>query len=261
MKQMLLAAAAALAFVAAPASSNQFYVFGDSLVDAGNIFVATGGTVPSPAQGYFQGRFNEGYDFTDYLQRGQTGVPTTASLLGGTNFAWGGARAMGPASGGVQVPGLPQQLGAYLAASGGVGDPNGIYVLNFGGNDVFGINSGDTGGLTPMQAGALVVSNMVSAVTTLSSIGAGNILVMGIPNGDATGFAVDAALQSALDAVEPTLAANLFRYSYFGFYNRVLSNPASYGYPANTDFSTPCIAARPVVNGSINCTGYFGFDG
>ena len=134
-------------------------------------------------------------------------------------------------------------------------------MLNFGGNDVFGINSNDIGALTGAQAGALVVSNIVSAVTTLSNIGAGNILVMGIPNTDATGYAIDFALQSALDTLQPSLSANLYRYSYYGFYNRVLSDPTAYGYPANLDVSTPCIAVQPVINGKIDCTGYFSFDG
>jgi outer membrane lipase/esterase len=35
-------------------------VFGDSLVDAGNLFIANGGTRPDPALGYFEHRFTNG---------------------------------------------------------------------------------------------------------------------------------------------------------------------------------------------------------
>ena len=61
-------------------------VFGDSLVDAGNIFTATGGAIPSAANGYFNGRFTNGYDYTDLLSIELFGAPTVASLQGGTNF-------------------------------------------------------------------------------------------------------------------------------------------------------------------------------
>ena len=252
----------AASLTATPAAAfATIYTFGDSLVDAGNVFVATGGAVPSPAQGYFNGRFNNGYDFTDYLSIKLTGAPTAPSLIGGNNYAWGGARAIGPAYGGVQVPGIQGQLGAYLAASGGIGDANGLYVLNFGGNDVFGINSGDIGALTAAQATALVISEIVGAVTTLDAIGAGSILVMGIPNTDVTGLTIEFGLQAALDAVEPTLEADLYRFSYGTFYGNLLSNPTFYGFPPVINTTTSCRAAQPVVNGQIDCTGYFSFDG
>ena len=45
---------AAASFAAAPAFAktqpDQVVVFGDSLVDAGNVFIATGGTTPDPAK-------------------------------------------------------------------------------------------------------------------------------------------------------------------------------------------------------------------
>src|SRR6266705_841732 len=65
------------------------FVFGDSLSDAGNVFVATGGAVPvSPP--YFQGRFSNGPTYAADLAT-RLGVQATPSLLGGTNFAFGGA--------------------------------------------------------------------------------------------------------------------------------------------------------------------------
>jgi phospholipase/lecithinase/hemolysin len=259
MRFLLMAAMVGLA--AAPAMAANVYVFGDSLVDAGNIAVATGGAIPSPAQGYFQGRFTNGLNYVDYLQqRIGTGI-TAPSLLGGNNYAFGGARAIGPAFGGVPVPGLPQQLASYYAATGGVADSSGLYVINFGGNDLFGIGSGDTGGLTPQQVVGLLIGNTVSAVQSLSAAGASRILVTGIPVGGAQGMAVESLLQSSLTAIEPGLTADLFRFSYLDFYTRLATDPGRYDIPAGMDFTTPCIAARPVVNFSIDCTGFFSFDG
>ena len=254
---MLASAALATSALAAPSN---VYVFGDSFVDAGNLSLATGGAFPDPEQGYFNGRFTNGYDFTDYLQLRFAGAPTAPSLTGGNNYGWGGARAIGPAYGGLQVPGLDSQLDAYIAASGGIGDAHGLYVLNFGANDVLGIYFNDIGGLTAAQVSALVISEIVGAVTTLDAIGAGSILVMGIPFTEPVSLGIESGLQAALDAVEPTLGADLFRFSYGDFYGRLLSDPAFYGFPPVINTSTPCRAAQPVVNGRIDCTGYFYFD-
>ncbi|KAB7645637.1 SGNH/GDSL hydrolase family protein [Polymorphobacter fuscus] len=264
MRVLIAVAAAVVASfgsLAAPAQATNVYVFGDSLVDAGNVSIATGGANPNPAQGYYQGRFTNGLNYVDYLNQRFAGANTAPSLAGGSNYAWGGARAIGPAYGGFPVPGLPQQLGSYLAASGGTADGNGLYVINFGGNDLFGIGGNDIGALTPAQAAGLLISNTVTAVQTLSAAGAGKILVTGIPVGGAAGLAIESQLQSALTAVEPTLQAELYRFSYLDFYTRFAADPTAYNFPATVDFDTPCVAANPVVNGGINCTGYFSFDG
>ena len=186
---------------------------------------------------------------------------TAPSLIGGNNFAFGGARAIGQAYGGFPVPGLPEQLGTYLGGTGGVADANGLYVINFGGNDLFGIGSGDIGALTPMAAIGLLIGNTVGAVQTLSAAGAGKILVTGIPVGGAQGAAIEALLQSQLTAIEPGLSAKLYRYSYLDFYTRFATDPSAYGFPPAVNYASNCRADRPVVAGKIDCTGYFSFDG
>jgi phospholipase/lecithinase/hemolysin len=261
MRLGLAVAVAAATMAAVPASALNLYVFGDSLVDAGNVSVATGGASPNPALGYFQGRFTNGLNYVDYLNQRFAGVNTAPSLLGGRNFAFGGARAIGNAFGGFPVPGLPQQLNAYFTATGGLADSNGLYVINFGGNDLFGIASGDTGGLTANDVVNLLIANTVGAVQSLSAAGAGQILVTGIPIGGAQGVAIEGLLQASLDAIEPGLQAELFRFSYLDFYDRLFANPAAYGFGAGINVTSNCLADRPVVGGSIDCTGYFSFDG
>jgi len=258
---LAVAVAAATVSVAVPASALNLYVFGDSLVDAGNVSVATGGVLPNPAQGYFQGRFTNGLNYVDYLNQRFAGANTAPSLLGGRNFAFGGARAIGNGFGGFAVPGLPQQLGAYFAASGGLADSRGLYVINFGGNDLFGIAAGDTGGLTANDVVNLLIANTVGAVQSLSAAGAGRILVTGIPVSGAQGEAIEGLLQASLDAIEPGLQAELFRFSYLDFYDRLFADPAAYGFGAGINVTSNCISDRPVVNGAIDCRGYFSFDG
>src|SRR5829696_2797601 len=87
-------------------------VFGDSLVDAGNIYIATGGATPAASGGYYQGRFTNGYDYTDLLNIDLFGSPTTPSLAGGTNYAFGGARATSTSN----VPDLQEQLAMFTAS-------------------------------------------------------------------------------------------------------------------------------------------------
>ena len=251
-----LAAALALSSTAQAASYSTFYVFGDSLVDAGNVRAATGGATPDASLGYFQGRFTNGYDYTDLLSISAFGTPTRASLLGGNNFAWGGARVV---ANGDAIPDLGLQLGAYATRSGGVGDANALYILNFGGNDVFALGSGDTGGLTSAQYRAAVVTQYAASVSYLNALGAKNILITGIPNAtDPVGVALDAQLQTALNGLTLTAGTTLYRYSYLSFFNRILTDPGSLGLPTlRTD--TTCLRAK-TPGPNIDCTGFFYFD-
>lgn len=78
---------------AAQTSYSSLYVFGDSLVDSGNAFIASDFTEAPLQDGYFFGRFSNGPNFADYLGFSLTGTPATPALLGGTNFGVGGATA------------------------------------------------------------------------------------------------------------------------------------------------------------------------
>lgn len=242
--------------VASAASFSTYYVFGDSLVDAGNIRIATGGAVPNAAQGYFQGRFTNGYDFTDLLSIATFGAPTVASLAGGNNFAYGGARVV---TNGDFSPDLAFQLAAFTSRVGGIADPNALYVLTFGGNDVFALGSGTIGALSPADYATAVATQYAGGVQYLNSIGARNILITGIPNLTPTGFALEAQLQASLDALTLTPDTNLYRFSFLDFFTRVGTNPGSLGLPPlRTD--TTCLLARTPSPG-IDCTGIFSFDG
>src|SRR5688572_20221274 len=64
-------------------------VFGDSTVDTGNLNLATGGAVAGPP--YFSGRFSNGPAWVEVLAE-RLGLEAPAPcLIGGTNYAWGGA--------------------------------------------------------------------------------------------------------------------------------------------------------------------------
>jgi phospholipase/lecithinase/hemolysin len=262
-----IALAVGLGVMAVPAAalnSSTFYVFGDSFTDAGNIAAATGNTIPDPALGYWYGRFSDGPTWVDRLSYAQFGAPTRASLTGGNNFSYGGARAAQDdiISPGVAIPGLNSQLGQYGAQVGLV-DPNALYIINFGNNDVNALQGTDADreGLTVAQYQTAYVQNMVGTVVGLNNFGAQNILILGVPNPlEVEGQILQGLLDAQLDLVEPTLTANLYRYSYFSFFTRLGDDPTQFGLPADLDLTTPCLAAVTPGPG-IDCTGYLSFDG
>lgn len=85
--------AAALTFTL-PAQADLF-VFGDSLSDAGNVWDAsksTPGLAPDPiVPPYYQGRMSNGKNWADYVAQDLGLGQTTASRIGGNNYAWAGA--------------------------------------------------------------------------------------------------------------------------------------------------------------------------
>jgi phospholipase/lecithinase/hemolysin len=255
----LIAAALLAAAPAAAANYSNLYVFGDSLVDAGNVTAAFGPGFNPPSQGYFPGRFTNGPDYTDLLNRRIEGSFMTPSLLGGDNFAYGGARS-GPGAG---VPRLSVQINTYLNVAKSVADPNALYIINMGGNDVFALRSGNTGGLSPAEYTENFLSNIVSGVQTLNEAGARNIVVAGLPFTAATPGIKDlqASLDARLDAIEPSLQGTLFRYSYANTYDKIFADPERYGLTATPILTGHCRQLRPMTPTGRDCTGIFSFDG
>ncbi len=235
-------------------------VFGDSLVDAGNYYIASDGSDPDPTQGYFQNRFTNGYDYPDLLSLDLFGVPTTPSLLGGGNFAIGGARIVDT---GDAIPDLKAQLDAFQVSGRGV-DPNGLYILNFGGNDVFGAEGvfGEDGAIgnypdtnSYLQAAA---QQYVSGVNTLIGLGARNILMTDFPRaGDPLTADANGYLNTALTNVALRSNTDFFFYSLSSFNQRVIDDPASFGLPPQR-IDTTCIDEGAQTTG---CAGIFSFDG
>lgn len=190
MKKQIRRAAAVLAFgmgalgaVPALAGYTSLTVFGDSLSDTGNIFLATSGAVP--AAPYFSGRFSNGPIWIDTLAAG-LGLPggSVPALAGGSNYAFGGART-GTAS---SPPGLLAQYGGlWLPATPGGADPNGLYVVVGGGNDMRDARSAFTGNTTADQAGrqaaaAAAANNIFALVGALASKGARTVLISTLPD-------------------------------------------------------------------------------
>lgn len=172
-------------------------VFGDSLSDTGNIFLATGGAIPTAP--YFSGRFSDGPIWIDTVAAG-LGLPGGAvpSLAGGGNYAFGGARSGTDAF----PPGTLAQIGGLWAPSNPVADPTGLYVLVVGGNDMRDARSTYTGDSAADMAGRQAVAdqaavNIIAGLSLLSQRGAKNVLVANVPDLGLTPEAAFLGVQAA----------------------------------------------------------------
>lgn len=166
---------------------NQIYGFGDSLSDTGNDLIITGGAVPI-ASIYTDGagttgRFTNGHTYLDVLAN-SLGLSLTPSVIpGGNNYAFGGARTN------YVNPGLPatamsfnQQISSYTAL--GSADPNALYVLWIGANDMSDAIQAAAGGNAGAVGGAIGVAmnGIGTALTKLAALGAKHFLVPNLPD-------------------------------------------------------------------------------
>lgn len=190
------------------------FVFGDSLVDAGNALKLAQwyGSLPltdlpegapTASLGYFQGRFTNGYNFADLIANKTIGVVTKpifpygyedpwigapiapfASDPSGNNlnFAYGGAQIR---HGDEAVPDLDGQTDAFKDAVDGHADPNALYLVTIGGNDVRSLAPNGGAPASVLQAHAALdaaADKLYTELSQLVAIGADNILITGVPD-------------------------------------------------------------------------------
>lgn len=184
----LILSLTALGAQAGPYSN--MYVFGDSLSDSGNDLLLTT-DVPSPLfysdGNNNQGRFTNGLNYADRLAAsfGLTLTPSATPLTGGNNYAHGGARtdSIWPdllAAGGLN---FNAQIGAYLdnlKTSGTAGDPNALYVLWIGSNDMADAFAGAPSGVPGVIEDTVL--DIGGALSALQTVGARNFLIGNLPD-------------------------------------------------------------------------------
>jgi phospholipase/lecithinase/hemolysin len=236
-------------------------VFGDSLADAGNIFLFTSGTFP-PSPPYAQ-RLSNGPTAVEVLAA-EIGLPLTPSLAGGRDYAYGGAETGTGNFFGVYplVPPIINQIfsgppnfpatGTLAQVQGfnGTLAPNGLTVLWAGPNDIF---AAVFTGQDPAAAVAPAIGNLAQEIGLLYAAGASTILVPNMPNlglipfglasGNSAGLtaltvAFNTLLGQTLAQIEGSLpGVNIVEFDTFGFVDAAIANPAAYGFTNVTD---PC---------------------
>lgn len=257
--------------LSAPSHAGPFsdlVIFGDSLSDTGNVFIVTGGTIPSQSAGpYDGGRFSNGPLWVETLANG-LGLPTAAApfLIGGNNYAFGGAKT----GVGIAPPDLLIQSIFLWGSSHPVADANALYVVVAGGNDVraarttFQTNSAaDIAGR--QSAAEAAVTNILVDLSYLQSKGVRNVLLANLPDLGGTPEAVSLGLQAAstdatlrFDAFFPALLAfgaqglglNMSFLDLAGLYQSVL-----------VDATTNGGALYGITNVTDPCAGFLGSAG
>lgn len=221
----------------ASAAFSQIVAIGDSLSDHGNIFAVTAGANPPPP--YFNGRFSNGPTWLDNLAADLGVTSPTASITGGTNLAFGGARTSN--AGGLGQPSAQTQTAQAIGA--GI-DPNALYTILIGGNDLNALGVGY--GLPELQADAALVASLAG---DLVAAGAQNVLVVNVPDLGSAPIADgnEAATTAATQLFNGTLAANLGGGSpniafldAFAVSQDLVANPGTYGL---TNVDDPCLDA------------------
>jgi phospholipase/lecithinase/hemolysin len=163
-------------------------VFGDSLSDTGNLSLSFGGAVPDPMQPYASGRFSDGPLWVETLASG-LGLAGQANpyLAGGNNYAYAAARTgvdLSPPGVLAQVAGI---WGLRALSTPSLVDPNGLYVVVGGGNDMrdarttFALDTPEN--LVKRQLAAqTAINNLSTAIALLASSGVQNVLISTLPN-------------------------------------------------------------------------------
>lgn len=251
------------------------YVFGDSLADSGNnaaVFDVLAGPgvlrTPTPLPGPLvptypyapSGTYSNGRVWVDYLAD-SLGLGLAPSMLGGTNYAFGGART-GPQSGSGFPYSLREQVDLAFGGAGASAPGGALYVVEGGGNDARDVLGVALAGGNPDQLIADYASNIATILSTLSAKGANHFLLWNvpdigkIPSVAAFGPAVSAAasglvgrmnqaLQLALGQLPGDVTDGLHFFDAFQAFNDVVANPGDYGFSDVTGAcatSAACIA-------------------
>jgi outer membrane lipase/esterase len=281
--RLIAAAAVAIAALStAPAQAadpfTSIFVFGDSLSDAGNNAAAglynpgqvVTGNSYVPSFTYASKTYSNGAVWASYLAN-LLNLPLGPSLLGGNDFAFGGAVTGFPPPGPDAFPySLTTQMQMYLGATGGVASSTALYVVAGGGNNARAALGAVQGGAdlatTAASAAASFASDVGNIVDALEAAGARHILVWDTPNLGAAP-AVQAGGAGAIFAgsflaaqMNLALAARLAgdtdvtTFDLYGFGSSIAANPGAFGFTNATD---ACGAAAA----GTDCNSYVYWDG
>jgi outer membrane lipase/esterase len=252
------------------------YIFGDSLSDSGAYRPIVGGSA----------RFttNPGTVWGENLgaSYGKAVTPAYAASLaplgfsanaGGNNFAVGSARvnAQPPVSAGALgalapfVPSVSTQVSSFLAR--GAVDPQALYALWAGGNDVFAAFVAGAGAPSAAAVAAMVTaaSDLTAQVVRLQSAGARNLVVLGLADSSRFPYALAMSdpereqvrqLNAAFDTafVAQMADKHVLYFDTGKLIRSILATPLAYGFTNTIDKAcgaTPALVCSVPANGHL----------
>lgn len=216
--------------LACGAGINEIVVFGDSLSDNGNLLLIEGQPIPDETL-YYEGRFSNGLVWPEYLTDAtRLNVSLDDNALGGAETA------------GSTIPGVVEQITAYLINETNSLSEDALFVIWAGGNDCL---NGDR----DYEAS---ISNLNNAMALLAQAGARHILLLNLPDLGAIPDTQDSdeyiyasqfsvnfnqALADLIDTFStehPQIG--VYEYDIFDLFEEILSDPTGYGF---TNVSQP----------------------
>jgi len=246
----------------ASAGYTNVFFFGDSLTDTGNVNEQyklispkpPGFPAVVPGDPYDPGgRGSNGPLYADRLAQG-LGFDATASLRGGDNYAFGGARTRYESPFGPPFLGIRDQVNAFIAQPGGA-DPHALYVVWGGANNLQDILLGRTTDVlgNPIPSVGQTLGDLASMIGALYGEGARSFLVPNVPNlglvprvrelgpvaqgqAQALTMAFDGGLNTTLDGLDRMLAdIDIIKFDVFSALNAIVANPLAFGFSNVTD--------------------------
>lgn len=190
-----LAICVPLSALAGPFSN--LFVFGDSLSDTGNLALVSGGSVPTfpgfNGPYYQQSRLSDGPVWVEYVatRLGLEGQAAPVLSGVGNNYAFAGALtgpSTAPTAGtDLNPPSVLEQVVGIWGESNMVADPNALYVVVGGGNDMRAARSLFTTDSAEDRAGRQAAANAAVlslrySIGLLASKGAKNFLISTLPD-------------------------------------------------------------------------------
>jgi outer membrane lipase/esterase len=256
-------ASSCIATIAGAANYSDTVFFGDSLTDAG--------TYAAIVQSFYPGtgKFttNPGPVWSENLAA-ELGTEARPAVDGGTNYAAGGARV-------TKNPGYPYstpfianapairtQISSYLDANGGRADPNALFSVWAGANDLFALEAPEANTQYLADSMPQVAGELTEQVARLKTAGARQVIVFSLPDigatPDSVGDGPAAAALSTAHSVEynrelfTQLAArgiSVIPIDTFNLLRMVVADPTRFGF--SNASSTACDLNQ--VSSSLIC--------
>jgi phospholipase/lecithinase/hemolysin len=258
---------------------SEMIVFGDSLSDTGNVHTASTaqGLIPDPPPPYFDGRLSNGPIWVDRLAERLGIASPSPSLVGGTNYAYAGAKTGTEPRNRTSlvtrevlpIQNIGTQINTYLGANPAGFRNDQLVVLWGGGNDLVEARTA----ADIQQA----VDNLEAELMVLNANGAGDVLVPNQPDqsdapifnqtqGPAAQMAeLNGLFNTQLDAMlddldeNPDLNITIHRFDAFSLIKDVIADPSEFGLSNVTDaaldlalFTPPFAQPYPVVDDPEN---------
>jgi phospholipase/lecithinase/hemolysin len=167
--------------------------------------------------------------------------------LGGTDYAFGGAwvTAPQPIQGGF-IPSVPQQVELYLSQHGGKADPQALYIIEGGGNDILGTTSASPSALAYQIAVGIAESELLLrqagakhfVIPSLFNVGLLPAAAGNVAFATAASIATNKYVKELLAAEQALQGIHILRMDVFSLINAVGKDPTHFGF---IDITNPCL--------------------